>query len=485
MAAKPFIFYDARGRVMSTPVSEAARGSKQRASHTGFNRDAAALFPGISRETLMSLGRWLYTNSSLVAGAVNEQAQIISGDVSAQFAGEDMEWGEEAELWMDDHNNLCDVRGVLYPMATLHSLWMSHIIRDGDVGVILTEGAGGYPFLQTIPAHRIHGDGLVMSDSPYFGRQLIDGVIVNEVGRPLAYRVYDDRTAKYQDISSTDMLLRFMPRYADQLRGHSSLACAVMDFQDVDQIRRFELIAQQVASSLAIVETNETGLPPDTAETMLRDGGEYNSDTDTAYHEMQGGTIRYFRSGTGGKIEALKADRPTPAQQQFADSIIRQAFAGMGWSIDFFLDPRSVNGGAMRVLVERINRSVGAYRKQCLFPMVKAIDAWRIAKAMKVGLLRYSDDWFRWRYNGAADLTADAKYLAQVHEMQMARGLLSPQMATASTGRDWQVVQDESISWWKRWQERCKTEGVDPSVVTGGAPPVQQPEPQPLPPTEE
>jgi len=200
---------------------------------------------------------------------------------------------------------------------------------------------------------------------------------------------------------------------------------------------------------------------------------------------MQGGTIRYFRSGTGGKIEALKADRPTPAQQQFADSIIRQAFAGMGWSIDFFLDPRSVNGGAMRVLVERINRSVGAYRKQCLFPMVKAIDAWRIAKAMKGGLLRYSEDWFRWRYNGAADLTADAKYLAQVHEMQMARGLLSPQMATASTGRDWQVVQDESIGWWKRWQERCRAEGVDPSVVTGGAPPVQQPEPQPLPPTEE
>jgi hypothetical protein len=159
MAAKPFVFYDARGRPMATPVSEAARGSQQRRSHTGYDRDAAALFPRVSRETLMSVGRWMYTNSSLVAGAVNEQAQIISGDVSAQFAGDDMAWGEEAESWMDDHNNLCDVRGVLYPMATLHSLWMAHIIRDGDVGVIFTEGAGGYPFLQTIPAHRIKGDG--------------------------------------------------------------------------------------------------------------------------------------------------------------------------------------------------------------------------------------------------------------------------------------------------------------------------------------
>jgi len=124
--------------------------------------------------------------------------------------------------------------------------------------------------------------------------------------------------------------------------------------------------------------------------------------------------------------------------------------------------------------------------------MVKAIDSWRIAKAMKAGLLRYSDDWFRWRYNGAADLTADAKYLAQVHEMQMARGLLSPQMATASTGRDWQVVQDEAIAWWARLKEKCVDAKIDPSLVAGShaassqqSTPVQQPHPQPLPPEDE
>ena len=466
MATSPVRFFDAFGRLMPTRISQAAIGSQQRRARTGFDRDSANLYSGTDRLLLMSMGRWLYANNSLVAGSVDDQAAIISGELTPQFAGEDSAWGTLAEQWLEDHDRLCDVRGDLYPMQTLQRLWMLHIIRDGDVGVIFTEGAGGYPLLQTIPSHRIKGDGKVGPDSPWEGRRLVDGVIVNDVGRPLAYRVYEDGLAKYQDISAVDMKVRFLPRYADQVRGFSALGCAMVDFQDVDEVRRFELIAQKLAASIVLAETNETGLAPDTAENLLgEDSTETNADANIAMHTMQGGEIRYFRSGTGGKLDALKADRPTPAQQQFADSIIRQAMAGMGWSTDYFLDPSKVGGASMRVVVERINRHVGMMRSQCLFPLARSVDAWRLAKAMKEEMLPWSDDWFRWRYQGAANITADAKYSAQVSEIRMERGLSSPQIEAAQIGNDWEHVMDQKIEYWVRLQKRCKEAGVDPSLI--------------------
>jgi capsid protein len=468
MASQPIRLFDQFGRLMPTRISQAAIGSQQRRARTGFDRDSANLYSGTDRLLLMSMGRWLYANNSLVAGSVDDQAAIVSGELTPQFAGSDSEWGALAEQWLEDHDRLCDVRGDLYPMQTLQRLWMLHIIRDGDVGVIFTEGAGGYPLLQTIPAHRIrdNGVGTAGSDSPWEGYRIVDGVIVNDVGRPLAYRVYDDARTTYQDISAVDMKVRFLPRYADQVRGFSALGCAMVDFQDIDEVRRFELIAQKVAASIVLAETNETGLPPATAESMLgEDSTESNPDANIAMHTMRGGEIQYFRSGTGGKLEALKADRPTPAQQQFADSIIRQAMAGMGWSIDYFLDPSKVGGAAMRVVVERINRHVGMMRSQCLFPLARSVDAWRIAKAIKEGMLPPSDDWYRWRYQGAANITADAKYAAQVSEIRMERGLSSPQIESAQIGNDWEHVMDQQIAFAIRFREKCAEAGISTDEV--------------------
>lgn len=468
MASQPVRLFDQFGRLMPTRISQAAIGSQQRRARTGFDRDSTNLYSGTDRLLLMSMGRWLYANNSLVAGSVDDQAAIVSGELTPQFAGADSEWGALAEQWLEDHDRLCDVRGDLYPMQTLQRLWMLHIIRDGDVGVIFTEGAGGYPLLQTIPAHRIrdNGVGTAGSDSPWNGYRIVDGVIVNDVGRPLAYRVYDDARTTYQDISAVDMKVRFLPRYADQVRGFSALGCAMVDFQDIDEVRRFELVAQKVAASIVLAETNETGLPPATAESMLgEDSTESNPDANIAMHTMRGGEIQYFRSGTGGKLEALKADRPTPAQQQFADSIIRQAMAGMGWSIDYFLDPSKVGGAAMRVVVERINRHVGMMRSQCLFPLARSVDAWRIAKAIKEGMLPPSNDWYRWRYQGAANITADAKYAAQVSEIRMERGLSSPQIEAAQIGNDWEHVMDQQIAFAIRFREKCAEAGISTEEV--------------------
>lgn len=464
MPRQPFKFYDQHGRLMQTRISRAAIGSKQRAAVGQFDRDSAALYSGTDRRILMSFGRMMYDGNPIVRAAVDDMAEVMAAEITAQYDGDDQEWGKLAELWMAEHDAVCDVRGETYNMQTLRRLWLAHCIRDGDVGVILTKGAGGYPLFQTIPAHRIRGDGIVGADSPWTGYRLIDGVIVNEQGRPLAYRVFDDAKETSVDISATDMKLRFRPVYADQVRGISLLGSSLINFQDVEETRRFEMVAQKLAASIVLSETNELGAPMTTDSDALSDDAQENT-SDFEMRKMEGGEILYFRSGTGGKLEALRADRPTQSQQAFVDSVVRQALAGMGWSIDYLLDPRQIGGAPMRVAVERINRRVRAMRDSFLFPLCKTLDTWRIAVAVKIGLLPETQNIFTWRYTGAADLTADSKYQADVLEKRLARGLTDPIRACAEIGTDWESVQDQAIAYYKRLQERCAEEGVDPFLI--------------------
>jgi hypothetical protein len=467
MPRAPFKFYDRFGRPMQRQISKAAIGSNQRKSGTGFDLDTNSLYQGQDRRALMSLGRMMYDNNPVVRGVVDEMSEITASEITAQYDGDDAEWGQAAELWMDEHDKICDVRGELFTRRTLNRLWVAHVIRDGDVGVLLTRGEGGYPQFQTIPAHRIRGDGMVMN-GPWEGRKLIDGVIVNEFGRPLAYRVFHDAYgSSFEDISAVDLKLRFRPMFADQLRGVSILAASVIDFQDVDETRKFEMVAQKLAASIVLAETNELGAPMATDDALADNSAE--NDKDFEYRKMEGGEIQYFRSGTGGKLEALRADRPTNSQQDFINSILRQALASVGWSMDYFLDPTKIGGAPMRVAVERINRHVRGMRSDFLFPLCKTLDVWRLAVAIKLGLLPETNNIFAWRYHGAADLTADAKYAMDVAEKRMGRGLMSPQMACAEIGTDWETVQDQSIAYWARLQDRCKAAGIDPSLVASTA----------------
>ena len=100
MASQPVRLFDQFGRLMPTRISQAAIGSQQRRARTGFDRDSANLYSGTDRLLLMSMGRWLYANNSLVAGSVDDQAAIVSGELTPQFAGADSEWGALAEQWL-------------------------------------------------------------------------------------------------------------------------------------------------------------------------------------------------------------------------------------------------------------------------------------------------------------------------------------------------------------------------------------------------
>ena len=88
---------------------------------------------------------------------------------------------------------------------------------------------------------------------------MIDGVILDDYSRAIAYRVDGEGNGESQDIAARNLFPAFCPLVTGQVRGFSLLASSVFDWQDMAEWRRFEMLAQKVFSTRTLIETNETG----------------------------------------------------------------------------------------------------------------------------------------------------------------------------------------------------------------------------------
>lgn len=457
MATQPYKFIDRRGansgwshfasRVIG--FADAAKVSVQREQFLRADKDSIALVASEDRKQLMTVGRYLYERDMTVKPVLNQMAGLASSIVTPQYDGDDLEWGTAAESWLYENDRWIDVRGWPYTMSDQDFLILLHIIRDGDVGELLTEDEFGNPKTQLIPAHRIGtrtdlgARGQKVQGGQFDGATIIDGVIVGDSMQAIGYRVLGDTLDQDRDFSTNDMRLHFKPYWSDQVRGRSWIGASAIGIQDVHESRRLELIAQKKLAGTDIIEHNETGGPSMMDAVILTPGTESTSTADATApvysRAIEGGETRYFRAGSNSKLEVLTGDRPTVNQREFSADIVRNAIHAIGWSVDYSLDPTKAGGAQMRIVIENCNRTLDMLRG-ITTKRRKWVDAWRIAKAVKNGWLPENRDWWKWEYQFAARLTADKKYDSEVDINEMTSGVGTQQDACARRGSWWQDI---------------------------------------------
>lgn len=462
MAEKPYKFTDRRGtgagwsHFNSTiqGFQDSAKDSIGREQFPLADKDSSALFGRWDRIKLMTVGRYMYARDPIIQGSVDQVSRLTTAIVTPQFDGDDTEWGQSAENWLYENDKWIDVRGpgACVSMNDQDRLIIHHILQDGDIGELLTEDEDGNPKTQLIPAHRIgvrssvSGGRERIEKGKFAGALIIDGVILGESFEVLGYRVLGDRPEDDRDYSVNDLRLHFIPRYADQVRGFSHLASAAIGIQDVHEARRLELLAQKLLASRVLVEHNETGgADPGHANiVVLGQEGTTSADASNPVYgkEINGGETVYFRAGSQSKIDVLTGDRPTLNQREFSADLVRQAIHGIGWSVDYALDPTKAGGANMRIVVENCNRTLDFLRK-VIEKRRKWVDGWRVAKAIKAGWLAASNDWWRWEYQFAARLTADKKYDSEVDINEMVSGVGTQSGSCARRGLWWEDVNNQ------------------------------------------
>lgn len=361
---------------------------------------------------LLSDSRALYLNFGPVKGAVVDKAIYSVGRAwQPVFAGKDKAWGEEATEWLRHQwYGTADIAGGMHDLVTDLLLISIAIDRDGDCGILLT-GSGDYPQIQLIGAERIQGTQAKIASGPYAGLTLDKGVVYGPTGRPVGYRILSDPPSSQgvpeeRWVSARDMIHAYDPEWFAQGRGLPAFTHALLDLHDLQMTQGFEKRAALIASSIGLIEHNDSGQPdPSDPAFALRTDTEGNA-TGVVVETLEGGTIRYLRSNSGAKLEALTSNRPTQNWDAFMNRLLRNALVGVGWPYELTWTAEQIGGANIRMVIGKAMRTVED-RQDLLRGIFRRVIGYGVAKAIKGGMLAASDDWYRWDFTLPERMTVD------------------------------------------------------------------------------
>ena len=398
-----------------TPLRFAHAASRNRYRGPVFprrNRGIDELIPEHDRGTLASLSRRLFTNMGVPRAAIVQKGTYSVGEAwLPKYEGADKEAGEAAEKWLrSSFLPVCDIRGGLHDWHCLLQLVSVAIDRDGDAFVVLTsENVNGveFPRLQHLPGHLVQtkNDEKEVQNGRYRGRPIRDGIIYDRRRRPVAYRVSrGEQPHEYIEIPARAVIHLYDPTYQEQGRGLPSFTHALEDLKHCLKSTEDERVRQAMLSSIGLIEHNELGGPDlnDPSQVLSADT---TANEGLAITDYDGGKIRYFEAGSGGKIEQIKHESPGQIWENFHDRMIRASLVGAGWSYSLVWKPAG-QGTAERAEVERARRAITA-RQSLLWHLAMRATSYAVSYAIKAGQLPALDSPMAWTFSRPPRLTVD------------------------------------------------------------------------------
>ena len=437
----------------------------QRDRHTilPVAQDTRHAVDGYTHDRMLRFGRLLWGNVGFVRGAIAEIATYAVGQrFQPQFCGKDVEWGTVAEYELSKWMQICDVRG--QPFNWNKDLWLAIIsaLRDGDVLMVMTQTESGYPQIQFIPAHRIGSRGAMLVESgPYRGLGCCNGVIYNPHGRAVAYQITGESPEKDTYVSARDAALIFNPEWVDQGRGITALASVINDHVDIDDITAFEKFAAKLFASQTLIEHHEGDPISDDAERFTEGQG---TNSEQLWEDFEGGMIRKYRAGSNSKIEAFMQQRPTPNLMAFRRELMRGTYASLQWPIEFSYDASTLTSGAIRMVIGKSIRTIELYQGMVIPAATRAVQ-YAVARLMKLKLIPFNEEWYRWGFQMPSKPTVDVGREAQQAREDFKMGLRTAQHIYAEQGLDWREEFDQRVAEAKYLADAAAAAGVPLSMV--------------------
>jgi capsid protein len=373
-------------------------------------KDIIDLVPAIDRDIIRSHARRIYLNFGPIRKAIGERGMYSVGRAFVpQFRGTDKAFGDVATPWLtESFYNIGDSRGGMHDFRTNFFGYSSAIDVDGEIFILLTETANGFPQYQGIPSHRIRNP-MGMGNGPQRGGELRDGIVYYPSGTAKEYAFCDKFGALSQWVDAANMIHLYDPEWQYQGRGLSALTHCINDCRDIIQSTDWERLAMLQMSSISMVEYNDKGAPDEDEvfSSLVKAPCDPNAaDRPMTVQSMDGGTVRYFRSNSGGKVDTIVNNRPGNPFLEFHERLLKSAYAGLPWPYAFYSGHGAGGGTAQRMEIAMAQRTIED-RQDLLFYAAKRLVGFAVAKAQKRGDLPKSGDWYKWEFSTPPKLTID------------------------------------------------------------------------------
>lgn len=386
---------------------------RERPSHPNMARDFIDLLKQPVFLKAVSDCRWLIVASDLVGGAVRQKTDYLSASKFAtHFAGRDRAWGELAEEKCEQLDAYCSTRGDRYDWKTLWALTVPHRAADGAIFFNLTETDTGWPLVQPIEAPRVgtrddkttvepksarsyqksESGKLTRIYTPYAGLRIQSGIIYDDSGREVAYRVLgaDEHGADDVDVSAQDMIHIARPAWYSEGRPMPEVANSALALQDIHLARQAQLTKHLHSARLIALRKTETGTP---VQKRLGDPVATRTPSGKDTVTVDEGQFTYIKH----KDEQTPWDTKTPGGEwmAFDDKTVASALHALRWRVEM-LDPKQSGTGAnTRAFADQINTVIMEEFDFLVRPMLR-VRRWQIAKLIQRGDLPANADWWKW-----------------------------------------------------------------------------------------
>lgn len=394
-----------------------------RPRHPDMARDFASLLPQARFKQAVSDCRWLAVASDIVSSSLQIRADYLSASQWAtHYSGANRAWGEKAETYCQQLDALCCTRGERYDWKRLWRLTVPHLATDGGLFLNLTETETRWPLVQPLEAPRIgsrddkptvqpksarsyqrsEGGKLTRIYTPYAGLQILSGIIYDEGGREVAYRVLgaDEDGAEDVDVSAQDMIHLAAPRWFSEGRPLPEMAPSLLALQDIHLARSAQLTKHINSARQIAVVKNETGTP---AQRHLGDPLATRTPSGAATRIVEEGNTTFIKH----KDEITPWDSKTPGGEwmAFDDKEVATALASFGCRSEM-LDPSGLKGANTRAFADQFN--TGMFEAFDLrVPAILRVRRWQIAKGIQRGDLEPDATWWQWGVTPPPEFSPD------------------------------------------------------------------------------
>ena len=369
---------------------------------TSAPTDGRLELPSYTRSELVRKARYQRKNSGFLRQVAQDMRLFGVGDgIQAQPTTENTDWNLAALKVWEDFCRAPDISR-RFSLTTFQHLITNALKWDGEVFVIKVRDRNGLCAIQIIESHRCHN-----GDNP--PSRMVDGVQIDETGRPLMYRFErDDGT--FRDVPAGAVMHVYDPEDYSSTRYAPAIQHALNNVQDVQEILSQE--KTNVKEDGRTARVLKRGKKPTTEEDDdIRYTGkvdprdvEEGTDPETVTKVFGGETVAIENDES---LESYQSKRPSATFSGFIDSLHRDSASGL-LPYEFIHDPSSVGGAGVRLVVGKAGRVFSEHQRILIERFLNPLWAWVIADAIVTGELNDQDGWYVCDWTPPRSVTVDA-----------------------------------------------------------------------------
>ena len=448
---------------------DAANPDGARGYNGGIGKNGSSETPRMAMDRLKMMweARDLERNMPIIRCALDRMAQYVCGTIRYQHNSGDAEADRLYEGYMRDWmERLADVTD-RRDFRMMVELGFRSSLRDGDFGwQFVREGQDLR--LREIEADRIGDPNKV---SAFIDPKHIQGINLDEVGRPVSYEVYRRDGASHTHyvpdctVPAEQFIFLSRPLRTDEYRTVSFLAPIVAQARDLYEMFAFERGAAKWAASIAGVITVTDPL----AKGAAGSAGMWDGKTSQGQpaETVQGGKLLRLKPN-----EAVTpfntGNRPSGAFTQYIDTTIRDIAMGLNVPYGFF-NMASFGGATVRLEAQQLDRTFKRYQEILQSRVLNRVARTVLNNAIALGDLPDIPGWDSFRWQFGPKLTADTGYDTDANLALLGYGLKTAASIAGDEGFDYEELVAARVKEVVHLRDSATTAGIPMELIASQA----------------